>query len=820
MTHGRFFDIHGAVIADLKIWLFRKLFILPYDRRLAEQVYKQAYRYIHIAGILASLFFLVGAFQEYAYKNPTNILLNILLTAISVLMVLFRGYPFYGHGITPGIYSTIMVFMALLGIETQLHPHSNLPFYDPSLWSGTIIIMMVYAFFYPGPPLTFGWLWFLIMVYYYFRITLETGQPFHRELISTMVLQSSLAVTAFLLNSWWFFIRFRNLYQEQELKLNNERLRELDQIKSDLFSRVTHEFRTPLTMILITVDALVSNRHLPGDVQQAFQSVGRNGKKLLRLVNQLLELSRVESGDEIIHPEKTDLVIMIKLVMQELKEAAHVRNLMLTYIGPEEVESYVDREKVETIFINLLGNALKFSSDGEVMVTLEKRLSVTQIIVKDEGPGIDPELKEKIFQPYDSLGHDTPITGLGLALSRRLARLHGGDLILELPDEGGASFILNIPDRILLDEKIMENHPYYLNRVDLVEGTIASVMALTRAPERVEPIGSGPTILVVEKDPEMYNFLYGILRQDYRFLGVHTGMRALEICERYDVDLVLSTAWLNDMTGIELLKSLREGECYKEVPFVMISSNYSAEDRIKGFELGVDDYIESPFHVSELLMKIHNYASRKKQMQHALEDERRSIYGSIHDLVGSDLTDLVVLLAGIPDNKGMKGDELSRIRTLARRALGELRRGVHEREDMEFLQEQFFSGLKIILHRRYENALREIRFQSSEVAERLLDRVSPGMKNRIYQIAMEICTNDVKYGKGRSLWGFDGNQSHLMFSLVTETTFQQTLQLGSKVSSVEKRLHQIGGSIEESVYGSENEGDKKYCLLIRIPNEE
>ncbi len=413
------------------------------------------------------------------------------------------------------------------------------------------------------------------------------------------------------------------------LRSANQRLGELDAAKTAFFSNVSHEFRTPLTLILgATEEALAKdNAVLDG---QALHAAHRNALRLLRLVNSLLDFSRIEAGRLQLVFAPTDLSLVTAGLAGSFASLMHSAGLSLAVDCPQLPEPvYVDRDHWEKIVLNLISNAYKFTFEGEVGVRLVLRGDHAELRVSDTGVGIPPSELSKIFDRFhrveESRGRSFEGTGIGLSLVKELAELHGGSVEVESELGRGSCFIVRIPrGKAHLDPARVAAEPFpisadkqpgasvYAREVrqaardmdillddGLPDAELLDTEVLASPAER-----SSERLLLVEDNRDMREYLLRLLRPYWQVETAMNGREALRAVQRRRPDLVVSDVMMPLMNGAELLTALRADPATNTIPIVLLSARAGEEAQLAGIDSGADDYLTKPFSARQLISRV------------------------------------------------------------------------------------------------------------------------------------------------------------------------------------------------------------------------
>ena len=416
-------------------------------------------------------------------------------------------------------------------------------------------------------------------------------------------------------------------YEEERKRA--EALAEIDRAKTLFFSNVSHEFRTPLTLMLGPLEELRGNGNaqaaLSGEQLEQVELAHRNGLRLLKLVNTLLDFSRIEAGRVQAVYESTDLAAMTAELASVFRSAVEKAGVKLTVDCPALSEpACVDREMWEKIVLNLLSNAFKFTFAGEIEVRLRQTGEHFVLIVRDTGIGIPehelPKLFERFHRVAGAQGRTHEGSGIGLALVQELARLHGGTVSVESEFGKGSTFSVIIPrgHDHLPAQQIGTSRTHVstaLGATLFVEealrwlpGTGMEDAALIGDPvvQGLGDAGSGdrPLILLADDNADMRNYVRRLLAPRYEVEIVADGEAALAAIARRKPDLVLTDIMMPRMDGMELLARLRANPETNTLPVILLSARSGEESRVEGMQSGADDYLIKPFGGRELLARV------------------------------------------------------------------------------------------------------------------------------------------------------------------------------------------------------------------------
>ncbi len=423
----------------------------------------------------------------------------------------------------------------------------------------------------------------------------------------------------------------------EEERQRSQALAELDRAKTTFFSNISHEFRTPLTLMLGPVDDLLgASDALPGESRQQLEMVNRNGLRLLRLVNTLLDFSRIEAGRVRAVFQPTDLGSYTGDLASNFRSACERAGLRLeTDCAAIDEPVYVDRGMWEKIVLNLLSNAFKFTLEGAITVSLRRTGDFVELAVRDTGTGIPaaelPRLFERFHRIENSRGRTHEGSGIGLALVQELIKLHGGTISAESSLGAGTTFIVRLPmgrghlpadqvssaaDRASSSPAVspfVEEALRWLPESD-TESAEAPFESLAMGDEAAEEPRNDrapnprrvekPRILVADDNADMRRYIIRLLERRYSVRAVSDGEEAVSAAKEHRPDLVLSDVMMPRLDGFGLIRKLRSDPQTREIPVILLSARAGEESRIEGVEAGADDYIVKPFSARELLARV------------------------------------------------------------------------------------------------------------------------------------------------------------------------------------------------------------------------
>ena len=434
--------------------------------------------------------------------------------------------------------------------------------------------------------------------------------------------------------------RYKRTLEKSKFQMQKEhmaRLEALDRTKSRFFANITHEFRTPLTLIISPLEQLISKKSV-SDARSFYKMMYANANRLLTLINQLLDLSKLESGEMKLKAECRNIVADAKTITMSFLSLAERKHIHLDFSAEaEEIIGYIDRDKFEKILNNLLSNAFKFSPKGaEIRVrvgthaTFESRRNIKSnsaesvyIHVIDTGSGIAPEkvafIFDRFFQSDDSSSRHHEGTGIGLALVKEMVDLHRGDITVNSSPGTGSEFVVRLPlgKTHLRDEEIIND------RYDQKDATEASFelakdveLASSKTLERDErDPSSHPIVLLVEDNVDLRHYIREHLVHHFKVIMAEDGREGLEKAAEHMPDLIVSDVMMPEMDGFQLCHHLKTDEKTSHIPVILLTALADQENKIEGLQVRADDYIIKPFDVRELMTRTNNLIELRKQLR-------------------------------------------------------------------------------------------------------------------------------------------------------------------------------------------------------------
>ena len=468
-------------------------------------------------------------------------------------------------------------------------------------WSGYVREFTVVVL----PPVWATWWAYLL----YMVLVLVIGVLIYRTIKKRILLQNAL--------------RLREMEKAKAEELNHAKLQ--------FFTNITHELLTPLTIISATVDELKTQAPSHNDLYTVMNS---NIQRLIRLLQQILEFRKAETGNLKLRVSPGDLAAFVRTGTESFKPLVKKRKIHFSLLcDPESIVGYFDIDKLDKIMYNLLSNAAKYNKeDGFIQVTLsydEEDREFVLLRVKDNGKGISREKQATLFKRFyegDYRKFNTIGTGIGLSLTKDLVTLHGGTISVESEVDHGTEFIVRIPiersyyDEEQIDDEVISLRQTAIDYEDTPEDVIAEVQELAT---------KANSILLVEDNEELLNLMTKLLGREYNVFTAENGKEGIIVLENEDVDLIVSDIMMPEMDGIEFCKYVKGHLEISHIPVILLTAKNKEEDRAEAYEIGADAFISKPFNLTVLHARIRNLLKYKARMAH---DFKNQIVFEVKDL--------------------------------------------------------------------------------------------------------------------------------------------------------------------------------------------
>lgn len=408
--------------------------------------------------------------------------------------------------------------------------------------------------------------------------------------------------------------------KEAELsRWETERLKELDTVKTNFFTNLSHEFRTPLTLILGPLEKLLEGKS-KGDPSSQYRLMYNHASRLLQLVNQLLDLSSIDAGKMKLEISVSDIVGFVNGILNSFESFAVEKKIQLSFESEKDrLVCCFDKDKIQKIITNLLSNAIKFNRENGVVnlsvkEKVKKGFSFIQIEVEDNGAGMTDEVRKNIFDRFYKYQAQSIIegSGIGLALVKELVELHFGEVEVKSVVGKGTNFRITIP----VDEKFYENKNVKIQKSNQTDSAFRSILKTSESEDiNYEISEEAPLILIVEDNNDMRRFIKESIQSHYKVIESSDGNDGLNKAFENIPDLIISDVLMPKLNGYEFCTQIKSDEKTSHIPIILLTSKAEINGRIRGLETGADDYLTKPFYSSELLIRIKNLIDQRKKLR-------------------------------------------------------------------------------------------------------------------------------------------------------------------------------------------------------------
>jgi len=421
--------------------------------------------------------------------------------------------------------------------------------------------------------------------------------------------------------SFYAFLKRIELKKEKEfaeLKILNEH--ELTEKKLAFFTNISHDLKTPLTLIDAPVNDLLKSDNLRPDQVNKLLIVNRNAKRLYKLISDLLDFRKIAQKQHILEVSETSISDVLSEIVEAFSEECRNKSITLTYSSPNTLKCYVDAKKIEKIIWNLLSNALKFTNNGgEIALTAEETDLNGQrhlkLVVNDNGIGISENNKSKIFNSFFKVqDSNSEGTGIGLSIVKELVELHHGEIEVESLLGSGTTFTVLLPaSKAFYNENELVEHKTDESRLSKVEDRLSSETNEDSLPRH--KYYNQPTILVVEDNNELREYLAGHFDSKFKVIQANDGVEGLRMAKEINPDIILTDVQMPNMNGYEFCNEIRQNFDTSHIPVVMLTANDTTDHQIEGLSTGADAYLTKPFDIKLLDTVLNTVLDNRRKLR-------------------------------------------------------------------------------------------------------------------------------------------------------------------------------------------------------------
>ncbi len=422
------------------------------------------------------------------------------------------------------------------------------------------------------------------------------------------------------------YIRLGHTLQLQQV--SKEKQDEIHEMKLRFYTNITHEFRTPLTLILGPLKQLLSRNNQPESVTTQLVLVEKNARRLLNLVNQLMTFRKLATDHEPMKIVEHDIINFLKEIYLLFQEHANSKNIDYQFFT-NEITLIVgfDQDKLEKVFFNLLSNAFKFTpKGGKISLHVKQVNHSVEVQVQDSGPGITPELHDQIFKRFYEKEVSQPSaikgSGVGLAISRQMVALHGGKIYVQPQlneKKQGATFVVEIPiDKAKIKQEINWEENYKNQQIQpyiLSEIVNEPVVAQPTETEKISGTKEQPLLLIVEDNADIRAYIHATLNDNYQIITAENGVEGLQKAKEQPPELIISDVMMPQMDGITFCRKVKTDIEISHIPIILLTARTAGLFKIEGLKTGADDYITKPFDPEELRLRVRNTIQARQEIK-------------------------------------------------------------------------------------------------------------------------------------------------------------------------------------------------------------
>ena len=436
--------------------------------------------------------------------------------------------------------------------------------------------------------------------------------------------------------------------QKEQLEIVSKQLEEATQAKLLFFTNISHEFKTPLSLILGPVQTLLAHNSLPKEEQDLLFLIKKNSNRLLHLISEVIEFRSYENNKMQMYFTKGNLKSFLTELNSFFTDRIKQKKLNFQFVAEDtSFEMAFDKEKVEKIYFNLLSNALKFTpQEGRISVSLEKQGEYASLRVFNSGSYIPKDKQNEVFEHFYKINPDSEGSGIGLALVQALVASHNGTISVESTEGEGTTFLIRLPfSQEQVSAKAVYDSNYIETHLDLLPSLPASYEKL-KLPTVVPSAPEKPTVLIVEDNEDMRQFIRYILSDSYNLIEAENGEEGFEVAKKHLPDVVISDVMMPKTDGFDLCQLLKTNVATNHIPVILLTAYALDEQKQVGFESGADAYISKPFNVKLLKTRVRKLIENRKKIRESfsnflLNETKQETLGKVEQQFITDFTQYV-----------------------------------------------------------------------------------------------------------------------------------------------------------------------------------
>ena len=417
----------------------------------------------------------------------------------------------------------------------------------------------------------------------------------------------------------FFFFLYRNRQK------TNQKLQELDKAKSNFFANISHEFRTPLTLISGPIQSQLKKENLPDDERHNFEVMHRNSTRLLSLVDQLLDISKIEAGNFKLKVSKSELMPFLGSLCDSFTFEADRRKINYNiYADETKSDTYFDKDIIEKIVVNLVSNALKYTQDkGSIVCNATVKDNQVYFMIKNTGKGLTKDEISNIFKRFYQLNENSQGVGIGLALVKDLVALHKGQLTVESTPNQWTNFKFSLP----IDKaSFSTNEIVDKIEIDKVKAfsqitSETTIISKPHSEDEIDENSEAPILLVVDDNVDVRTYVSNLFKDHYTILNAKDGQEGIDLAIEHVPDIIISDIMMPVKNGIYLCNTVKADERTSHIPIILLTAKAGEENEIEGIKTGADDYITKPFNEELLQLRVEKLIESRKKLQERYSQE-------------------------------------------------------------------------------------------------------------------------------------------------------------------------------------------------------
>ncbi|MES0489703.1 MAG: hybrid sensor histidine kinase/response regulator, partial [Leptospirales bacterium] len=609
--------------------------------------------------------------------------------------------------------------------------------------------------------------------------------------------------------------RYAAVYKELQNAYSNLKLH--NKLKEDFLANTSHELRSPLQAIISLAQTILRSDKIKPKIAQQLNLIYYSAKRLTYLVNDILDFSKMKENDIRLNIQNHCLNEQVDTVIALNRHQVDVTKIKLENRIQEEIFILADKERVQQILFNLIGNAVKFTKQGSVMITATTTSEKVRVKIEDTGSGISESKLKTIFDPYKT---DTDVnisklqsSGPGMAITRELIQKQKGNINIVSEEDKGTRVTFDLPKG---------NRPKNYRTIATINAEFSSNSSAYDkfAVSKREEVSdySSHYVLLVDDDPVIITVLSHILKsENMEIRSAYNATSALNILNTSQKPaLVILDFMMPGITGIELCEIIRDIYPPRELPILMVTAKSRFEDLAEAINSGATDFLTKPVDYDEFILRVKNLIDMslvENEKFKLLKQQREDIYYDLHEHLGGFLTHMQDNVKALSYKEQGENRIVLELKDTIDSTIQLFRKQMVYIEDLTIISKDFLGGLQQVLSKRYSMASRSFSFKAKEkLHKKIMQKSFAPIRNGLFSIVTEIATNDLKYGRGGSTWDFREKDSALVLTVSTQTDYNPAKnRTGKGTSGIFQRVSALNGWVK--IHGESN----SFVIELSVP---